>query len=119
MDCNMNKTDELLHAIIDGEHDANLAEIFAAIRDRQQIVRTINDSKALATIKVGDKVVLKGLSPKYLNGAECEVVAGPKTSRSKRISVKLLDPKTCNYKAAARFGSFPVQVPVGCVEKVN
>ena len=62
---------------ISGIHDAANA--------RSRMLRDIRTAQAAATIKVGDKVTLGGLSPKYLNGLQGEV----KALDGKRVTVEL------------------------------
>lgn len=43
--------------------------IWSLCRNRTKVLRANAEAIASATLKVGDKVRLRGLSPKYLNGA--------------------------------------------------
>lgn len=110
------ETSDLVEAILDGKYDDDLDTIQGALKDRWTISRAIRDKKALAQINVGDEVRTKNLSPKYLNGALAKVTEGPANSRSTRVSIKFQEP--VNPRIVKRYGTMPVRVPVGCLEKV-
>lgn len=97
----------LLEDIISGKHDSELDELSEVIRQRKKLTRSQNTALAMATIKVGDIVVLKNLSPKYVNGLKAEVIEKKRT----KCAVKLVD------GAVGRF-SGRVTVPASCMEKV-
>lgn len=95
----------VIAAIVNGEVDDSLDRIRQAIKDRENTIASV----ALYTLDVGDRVRLKGLSPKYLNGLTGTIVSRPR-GNSKRFGVKLDTPHP-------RFGS-TVRPPVQCVEAV-
>lgn len=98
----------LVSDIISGKHDAELDEISNAISQRKKLTRSQNTAMAMATIKIGDIVVLKNLSPKYVNGLKAEVKGKKRT----KLSVQLVD------GPVGRFSGGPVNVPASCVDLV-
>jgi ribosomal protein L21E len=98
----------LLADIIDGKHDGELSEITEAIRQRKKLNSSKNTAKAMATIKVGDVVVLRNLSPKYINGCTGKVMSKKRT----KFAVRLDD-----GQYTGRFG-LNVNVPATCIDKV-
>lgn len=92
--------------IVNGEYDDSLTRIRQAIRDREKTIGNTN----LYTLNVGQRVRLKALSPKYLNGLEGEITALPRGG-SKRFAVKLDRP-------THRFGS-TVNPPAACLEAID
>jgi hypothetical protein len=49
--------------------------IHEAANARARLLRDLKTAEAAATIKVGDRVTLNGLRPKYLNGLQGEIKA--------------------------------------------
>jgi hypothetical protein len=98
----------LLSEIISGTHDAELGSLSDAIHERKKLKRSQETATAMATIRVGDVVVLKNLRPKYINGLKGKVVS---KARSK-ISVRLNDGQN-----TGRFGQ-SVTCPASCLDKV-
>jgi len=97
----------LVADIISGKHDAELDEIINAVSQRKKLTRSQNVAMAMATIKIGDIVVLKNLSPKYVNGLKAEVKGKKRT----KLSVELVD------GPVGRFGGI-VTVPASNVDIV-
>ena len=60
----------------------DLERVGKAINDRYRVLRTIRASVNLASVAVGGRVTLDGLSPKYINGSRGTVtrVAGTKVT---------------------------------------
>jgi hypothetical protein len=99
---------EFIGDIIGGIHDHQLDEILDACYQRKKLTRDQNTAMAMATIKVGDVVVLKNLRPKYINGLKGKVVEKKRT----KISVELH-----TGQDTGRFGR-RVTCPASCLEKV-
>ena len=53
---------------ISGATDQELDGVLAAYKSRHKVLRQIKASEALVRFKVGDRVKITGVSPKYLNG---------------------------------------------------
>lgn len=96
----------LAEEIINGNHDADLDQIVEAIRQRRKLNRSKDTALTMATVNVGDVVVLKGLTPKYLNGNQGKVVGKRRT----KIEVQM-------DQAIGRYGRM-VTVPATCIDKV-
>ena len=96
----------IIASIINGDHDNDLESISNAVHERRKITRQTDTAIAMVNIKVGDTVILKNLSPKYVNGAEAEVVDKKRT----KLVVKLKEP-------IGKFGTLPMKVPASCVDK--
>lgn len=97
----------LIAEILGGSHDNSLRDIISAARQRTKLVEASNTAVKMFDLKVGDKVRLKDLSPKYMNGVEC-VITGKKRTK---FEVKLDQP-------VGRFSGTGLTVPASCVEKV-
>lgn len=95
--------------IIIGTHDEGLDMLQDAINRRRKAVRAQARDINLTSFKVGDKVRLKGLSPKYLNGTVATITG----KKSTRFVVQM--PLSPNLRKWS--GSTPT-VPAGCVESV-
>jgi hypothetical protein len=97
----------LVADIINGNHDSELSEITDAVNHRKKLKRSQTTAIAMATIVVGDIVILKGLTPKYVNGLKAKVVGKKQT----KLNVTLVD------GPVGRFGG-SCTVPASCVDKV-
>ena len=65
----------LLDAIAEGELDAHLGAIAAAIDARRRLLHTVESSYRLAALCVGDRVRIgQGVSPRYLAGMPGTIV---------------------------------------------
>jgi hypothetical protein len=93
--------------IISGVHDSELDSIREAVHERRKLTQNETAAKNLIEIIVGDKIVLKDISPKYMIGAIATVTGKRRT----KLEVKLDSP-------VGRFGESTVVVPASCVEKV-
>ena len=106
---------DIVTAIQDGSVDDDLEALAEVVRLRR---KELHDREARInqfTLKPGARVRLKGLSPKYLNGLEGEIVVDPlgQSRRGKsRLAVKLDRPEL-----AGRYGSI-VRPPANCVEAI-
>ena len=109
------KSREFVDDILNGDYDDSLDVISATLRERRKVIRKGRDLTVLASVKAGDKGRLDGLSPKYLNGEEVEVVA----KKESRISVKLIETNPRMSRAAGRFGALPFTIPAGCFIKAE
>lgn len=105
----------LIAGIVHGDFDNDLDNISEAVRSRRKEANRKQAQINALTISPGARVVLKGLSPQYLNGITGEVVAPPAHARGRRgkarLYVKTDDPR------ARRYGD-PLSVPANCVEAV-
>jgi hypothetical protein len=101
------KTMTIVTDIISGVHDSELDSIREAVNQRYKLKQNETAAKNLIEISVGDKIVFKDISPKYLNGSIATVTG----KRSKKLEVKLDRP-------VGRYGESTVVVPASCVEKV-
>jgi hypothetical protein len=97
----------LIEDIINGNYDDQLEAISDAVHSRKKIARSKKKAVAMATIKVGDKVTLKNLNPKYVNGSVGKIIEKRRTKL-----VVILD------KPVGRFGAGPVTVPADCLEVI-
>jgi hypothetical protein len=103
----MSKMTAFTDSIIDGKWDDALQSLEDAIKSRHKIVRNQSAAKNVLSIKVGDEVTLKGLSPKYLNGALVTVIEKNKDKFVVQIPIS-----TSMRKWS---GSTPT-VPAACLE---
>lgn len=87
--------------------DSEVQLLYGLLRERQKTLRSIAAATAAATIKVGDKVRLRGISPKYLNGATGTVVPGGGAAKF----LVQLDQAIGKFPAA-----LPLTVPASCLE---
>ena len=111
----MTETRELLVAIMDGEHDDQLDVLSNAIRERMKAKRDRDAQITAMLLKKGDRVTMKGLSPKFLNDEIVEVVE----VKQKRVAVKAIEEVT-GLRAAQRIGFHGgCTVPLTCVEVVE
>jgi hypothetical protein len=98
-------------AAIDSFDKDQLDIVATALRAREKYVREAAARQALATLQVGQKVTLKGLSPKYLNG-----LTGTITARDgEKFSVEFDEHSAWQ---ARRYGK-NVRVPPGCIDPVT
>lgn len=93
---------EALTAIANGSLDPHLDTLSRAIKARRQFRATLE----VATLRPGDRVVIHGTRPTYLNGQQAIV----KSVNQSTVTVRFED-----EAAARRFGHAPVRVPVACV----
>ncbi len=103
---------DVLYAI-SGMTRAELDLVMEACNARHKAVKATETLSAMTTLKVGDKVRLLGLSPKYANGATgfITVAHGP-------AMLVALEDNIVSAKARQRFGPV-VTVPAGSLEKVG
>ena len=78
----------ILTEILTGDHDAQLDAIVDAVKQRRKASRNAAATINLASIAVGDRVVLKDVSPKYMIGQTATVV----DKRRTKIEVRLDNP---------------------------
>lgn len=94
--------------ILDGKHDEDLDQLFEALRVRDKALRVQRNLEARASLCVGDRVTLKDLSPKRLNGCQGLIVG----EGGRHFHVKLDD----DYRAGPDAGK-TVGIPPGCLVK--
>ncbi len=75
---------EILTRIANGALDGHIDAAFDVLRTRQRTLRDLQASINKASLSIGDKVILEGLSPKYLNG-----LTGTVQAKGDHITVKL------------------------------
>lgn len=100
---------DVAEKIIKGELDSELETIISAIKERRKIVQTAKAFNVITKVKQGDKVRLKGLSPKYLNGNVAEVI------KPNQKSVQCFFPETIGKYIK----NVPFNVPASCLEIVD
>lgn len=104
------KVDTLIETIVKGTYsDEELASISNAVRTAQDLVKQRRSAILKATLKVGDKVTLSGLSPKGLNGLTATVIGIAKS----KVKVEM----PTDYRAGRFSGAKGVGVPLTCVIK--
>jgi hypothetical protein len=96
----------MIAEILSGEHDSELEGILEAVHQRRKLMRGATKAVAFATLQIGDKVRLKGLRPKYVNGSTAEVVDKKRTKL-----VVVLDKPTGRFMGR-------VTVPADCLDKI-
>jgi len=103
------KTDPslLIQEIEEGALDFALNLMQNAINSRREMIRSSEARRNAMSIKVGDRVVLKGLRPKYLNGLSAEVV-----TVGTKMNVRLDRP-------VGKYGRNITEVPANCVTLVR
>lgn len=87
----------------------DMERVWDAAKARQKELRDRASAVNAASIKVGDKVRLRDISPKYLNGNVVEVTR----IDGKTIGVKSID--ETGFQARNRLGH-AARVPASCVE---
>ncbi len=103
-------TDKIISAIVDGNVDASLDGIGAAIKSRRAAI----NSKKMFLINPGDTIKFnRQCRPKYLQGLTAEVVK----INQKRIVVKFSD--DVSRRRARKFGFGEFTTPVSLVDKVE
>jgi hypothetical protein len=98
----------LTQQILFGAHDDDLTAISNAVQERRKLLRQHQRAEARLTIQVGDRGTLTGIRPKYVEGAEVEVVEAPKRSRVLARFIEPVDPRVI-----ARFGR-TTNIPLTC-----
>lgn len=106
----MTTLQEVVAAIDTFDRD-ELHVVLTAFKARDKYLRGAASRQALATFKVGDKVRLSGLSPKYLNGLTGEI----KGREGDKFSVEFDEESAF---MARRYGK-TVRVPPGCLVAVQ
>jgi hypothetical protein len=89
-----------------------LRQLNGLVVDKIRNDRKLVQATIMTQVKVGDRVRLTGLSPKYMNGLEVEVV-GKAVSK---LNVRFVDVLAVPTRARDRFGTRPFKVPANCVE---
>jgi hypothetical protein len=103
------RSSNLIAAIMRGEHDDDLDALMDAVVARRKNAR----SRAAASLSVGDRVRLRGIRPKALEGATGTV----KNIARTRIGVQIDKEFAWNagrFSSAIELGA-PLRVPVVCV----
>lgn len=103
-------TNAVCQGIIEGKADDALDRIADALRARMKIVRNTKALSVKAGLNPGQKVRLKGITPKYLNGLVGTVE--PATRGGTRVAVRFPQGTTGTF-------SNPMVVPAGCLEVVS
>ena len=94
--------------IISGVYDSELNSIQEAIRQRRKLTKSAHAAVTMTELKIGDKIVLKEISPKYMIGMAATVTGKRRTKLEVTLDI-----------ACGRFGTTtPIVVPASCVEKV-
>ena len=106
------ETLQKMRQLIASADAAEVRVLSDALHTRTLTLRDTRQREALRTLKVGDKVRLKGLKPQYLNGT-LAVVESRKGSRFRVVLDGNADPR-----ATRRFGDRPL-VPAGSLEVVD
>ena len=99
---------QIAREILAGEWDDHLAGLFEAYRARKKAQRSERAEFAAATVRIGDRGTLDGISPKYLNGCPVEVTG----KNAKTLDVVAIEEgSTLRQKERLRFGG---RVPASC-----
>lgn len=94
--------------IISGVYDSELDSIREAVAQRRKLTKSAHAAVKMTTISIGDKIVLKEISPKYMIGMAATVTGKRRTKLEVTLDI-----------ACGRFGkNTPIVVPASCVEKV-
>lgn len=114
---------QVVTAIVTGAVDGDLDAINQALRDRYKIVRAQKSAIAAATVKVGDKVRIVNLRPKYLAGLTGTVVVDPmeqyRSRRSKTyFAVELSESSHARVQHKHRQRTV-TGIPAQCVEVIG
>ena len=90
--------------ILQGKHDGDLDLLETACRQRRKLLRGATAAVTMATIKIGDTVRIKDISPKYLIGATAKVtgkrqtkleIQFEKSHRRYRAGIAIVIPSSC------------------------
>lgn len=94
--------------------ETELKSVMEAVKARRKTLSVITASVVLSEVKVGDRVKLTGLSPKYLNDchAKVESIGGDE------IGITLED-GWFETRARQRFGNRTIRVKPQCVRVVD
>ena len=94
--------------ILNGQLHSEIEDIIAALKVRRKHQRQIAVQSNMMTIKVGDPVTLKGLTPKKLNGRTGIL----KEKKRTRVIVKLTDGVNDHRNPT----NSTVNIPAVCIE---
>ncbi len=97
----------MIKDILQGKYDDQLQDILDAVTERQKLKRNVNNAVAMSTINIGDKVRLKELRPKYINGEKAKVVKKYRTKFGIRLD-----------KGTVGKFSGVIKCPASCLEKI-
>lgn len=102
---------DVLGFVLNEATESDMDRIMGAWKTRRKTLAAEN----LATVKVGDRVRLAGLSPKFLNGATGVVTGINQTT----VAFKVDD--TAPQRVKDRLGApwQDARVPAGCVEVIS
>ena len=64
----MNGLLTIVQQIARGDLDGDIKSLYNALNARQDVIATMRANEMRATLKIGDKIVLRNISPKYLSG---------------------------------------------------
>jgi hypothetical protein len=95
--------------ILQGKHDSDLDLIETACRQRRKLLRGATAAVTMATVKVGDTICIKSISPKYLVGVTAKVTR----KRQTKLEIEF-DESHGRYRAGST-----VVIPASCVEIVR
>lgn len=92
--------------------DTELDKILEVFNDRRKMLRMRQAADAKIKFSLGDTVMLRGLSPKYLDGTKVTIIG----SAEKSFLVKL-EPGA-SRRVVDRVGGAAFKVPASCVMEV-
>ena len=96
--------------ILNGTLDSEIEDIITALKVRRKHQRQVKISSNMMTVSVGDPVMLKGLTPKKLNGRKGTLQEKKRT----RVIVKLND----GINDARNPTGSTVNIPAVCIEMI-
>lgn len=106
----MTRSSNLIAAIMRGEHDDDLDALMDAVVARRKNARR----RAAAELNVGDRIRLRGISPKGLEGATGTVKGGRTRSRIEVVIDKEYARLAGRFESIIAAG-LPLRVPETCV----
>jgi hypothetical protein len=104
---------QFIAGIINGEYDDDLERIRQAIRSREKEASRKRAEVNMLTLEPGVRVVMRGLSPKYLNGRTGTIVPASPGYGARAIAVKQDE-----FGYGGSRDREIVHVPPQCVERI-
>lgn len=105
-------TAEIVSAILTGRHDGEIGEIADACRTRNDYLK----KRTAAEVRLGSRVRVKGVSPRYLDGLTGNVASFYGRTRT-RVNIEIEHIESISPQAKERLiGTQLLGVPLTCCE---
>jgi cell shape-determining protein MreC len=110
---------ELSNQIIDADLSKDdINALWSVLKDKYKLIKSVQLAKAKANLSVGDRVVTRGLKPKYLNGLIGTVNKIKKT----RADIELSDELKKDSMGGFQWRKYVINgvfygIPIACLDK--